>query len=1388
MGKKIISWKTKGMNKDMSVSSFNPEFAFENINMRLATNEGNTMMSWVNEKGVKRMRLHIDMKPWMTVESADRYSTEMEGMPLGTAVLNHKLVVFTTTTYDRIYVFEKSGSTEYDLIGKMLFEGHLGFNVKNPIETLVSFESKDIQKVYWTDGLNQPRVINIAPSKDDNTSSYNNNSFDFVQELALKEEVKVVKLYGSGEFPPGVIQYAFTYYNKYGQESNIFYTTPLQYISYIDRGGSPEDKVANAFRIKVSNVDRNFEYMRIYSIMRTSLNGTPVVKRIQDIKIVDTTLTFIDNGLQGETIDPTELLFKGGEEIRAKTLEQKDGTLFLGNVAVTRPQISIKSTLLSNNGVSKSNPLANDNVSAILSNRQYKITSKKPFVYLNTLDSSDESYQGAACFKSREYYRLGVQFQYKNGKWSEPCWIGDKRCNVVPIMDEGSGLIGVPEFRYTLEGVFVLLSSQGYKKVRPVFAIPGSQDKTILCQGIGAPTMYRQKDREGNLYGISSWLFRTPRATGGDWNVPNVYYTETAGYNGGGFVTSEGKLKSQFEEPYLYSGIVSPYLSSTEVMGNLTDKDSFYVDTNLITINSPDIELDNTFSNSDFKGYDLNTVGYTTFDKTYGDISIQMSTPTIGSDAGGFVHRSIVAPGSAALISGLFFNDYIVDDERDSNGKLSGYGAYHTSSPAVDFPIFMWHKNGSLNNDVSRNGRSAELMKKKISNYRLGWNTVYASVETIPTLGAYDIQLFNNDELAVVKVNGHTYQGNVDTMITPSEPSPYYFSGNPWRKTVDTDYKSKCYYKLALKDPNDTSSRSGVWELKSGTWSPAGGKESKDIGDCVKGLDQWREGVSIKYKSTPHLVAQTQKGIYQWTRLELAEAQAPIIEVYRDYDSNIMYGGTSDEALQAATWIPCGPPVSFGTETRSLQIEFKWGDTYFQRFECLKTYPFTKEDKNQVVEIASFMCETRVNIDGRYDRNRAQVSNLNMSPENFNLVNPVYSQMDNFFNYKILDKDSYSHTDYPNTVTWTKTKQNGADTDQWTNITMANTLEMDGDKGSVNKLVRMNNQLLAFQDSGIAQILYNENTQISTTEGVPIEIANSQKVQGKRYYSDTVGCSNNKTVVQTPMGIYFIDSNDKSIYLFNGQLANLSVAGGFNSWSKQNIPAADVAWTPNKFNNFVAYYDKKNQDVLFINKNTALAYSERFGCFTSFYDYKRKQFLNSLDDIGIWTTSDGLWQHQAGDYCNFFGVVRPFSMTLVGNQEPYVDKVFTNLEFRACVSEEGEYDESTGKFTPALPFDTIEVWNEYQHGLMSLSNRNSGDRFTHGTDKGLLIRKFRMWRCDIPRDNAMVSDEIEAPMGIKRFKARPLDRIRNPWAYIKLSKNKEVGKVEVHDVMGVYFG
>jgi len=72
-----------------------------------------------------------------------------------------------------------------------------------------------------------------------------------------------------------------------------------------------------------------------------------------------------------------------------------------------------------------------------------------------------------------------------------------------------------------------------------------------------------------------------------------------------------------------------------------------------------------------------------------------------------------------------------------------------------------------------------------------------------------------------------------------------------------------------------------------------------------------------------------------------------------------------------------------------------------------------------------------------------------------------------------------------------------------------------------------------------------------------------------------------------------------------------------------------------------------------------------------------------------------LWQHQKGEYGEFFGSIKPYYTILVGNQDPTLDKIFTNLEFRASVEGEGVFDSTTNKFTPSLPVDSLEVWNEY---------------------------------------------------------------------------------------------
>jgi hypothetical protein len=61
-----------------------------------------------------------------------------------------------------------------------------------------------------------------------------------------------------------------------------------------------------------------------------------------------------------------------------------------------------------------------------------------------------------------------------------------------------------------------------------------------------------------------------------------------------------------------------------------------------------------------------------------------------------------------------------------------------------------------------------------------------------------------------------------------------------------------------------------------------------------------------------------------------------------------------------------------------------------------------------------------------------------------------------------LDSDYYKLNKFVNTVTWTKEKTFNSDIDLWTNITMANTLDLDGNKGDITSINLFNNELFCF--------------------------------------------------------------------------------------------------------------------------------------------------------------------------------------------------------------------------------------------------------------------------------------------------------------------------------------
>jgi hypothetical protein len=48
---------------------------------------------------------------------------------------------------------------------KTLYEGNLNFSIDHPIEGIFNYETESIQKVYWVDGINPLRIINIAATE-----------------------------------------------------------------------------------------------------------------------------------------------------------------------------------------------------------------------------------------------------------------------------------------------------------------------------------------------------------------------------------------------------------------------------------------------------------------------------------------------------------------------------------------------------------------------------------------------------------------------------------------------------------------------------------------------------------------------------------------------------------------------------------------------------------------------------------------------------------------------------------------------------------------------------------------------------------------------------------------------------------------------------------------------------------------------------------------------------------------------------------------------------------------------------------------------------------------------------------------------------------------------
>ena len=90
MPQKETVFNIKGMQRDNSEATFNPQFAYENMNMRIEARDKNNQFSMHNEIGNKVLEI-LDAQNNIVDDT-------ILGIPIGYTVLDDYVVLFTTDT------------------------------------------------------------------------------------------------------------------------------------------------------------------------------------------------------------------------------------------------------------------------------------------------------------------------------------------------------------------------------------------------------------------------------------------------------------------------------------------------------------------------------------------------------------------------------------------------------------------------------------------------------------------------------------------------------------------------------------------------------------------------------------------------------------------------------------------------------------------------------------------------------------------------------------------------------------------------------------------------------------------------------------------------------------------------------------------------------------------------------------------------------------------------------------------------------------------------------------------------------------------------------------------------------------------------------------------
>ncbi len=1174
----------KGINQDITKSKRSPDFYFDAENVRIQAIDSGTTGSITNDRGNTLI-----------------YTLPANQKIIGHAVLKDYLVLFSTNgSLDKITRVHLPDYTGFEL-----FSGSLGFSLNNLLDTEVYYESEDIQKVYWADGLNQLRHINIITN-----SAYTQDQatlFNAVPEVVFSAPYVSSIDYG-GIHTSGIIQYAYNLLKQNGSQSAI---SPISELYPLDKnigGGKVNEYVGKILNVTIDNIDTRYDIIRLYSIKYTSYNEQPSVNIIAEETIGgNTSFKYSDDGRVIRAITGDQLTFLGGTPIIPTTITSKYNRLIMGNIKESyfdvpessfdtrayRFPISSLTTQIKNaadvgyTSITLSSTVATDHdcINTDFDTYKYKenstsIGASGKYIDIEIVKTNLSDPRNL--LKSGEIYRFGIEFYNKTGQTCSPKWICDLKIPDGNLNGDHNTL------KVTLKNTN-MLSGLGVVGWRVLRVERTDADKTILCQGIVNPSMfqnYKEKDTaflnttKGSLYASQGWL-----------KCPSVFMRnntdlEDAVVNAGGR-TDSPKIKAILHGQPLNlpeTPAATPEWPFPEILKHKysdTTQNS-YLDTRLVQFYSPEV----TFSSMQL-GENLKY-------RLIGGLK------NVLSNCGEWCKQASTENSyKSSYTEGQLINDLRI------NGVIS---------------LFLTGKGRNLQDGTEPNtngliggGGGSTPRMNKFQYYRKYTFDSYTGSNTLGSISGSPLIIGSGESSKVY---------NSNSIANPS--SKYQFSNHLFTIIAD-------------RNPGDTNATDDpIISINS-----IGAK-------CINLVDN---------NETPFETIMSNYGL-SGTGLNA------LVEIHREITNQ--YGGNTYEARSRNSYLRIGKYLPLATTINNIE---QAGDIFVGQYRFERIIPNTTQILNNkytsMCEIVEFPVETTIDINNRSDYSLdGWDAYFHPTFDEFHNYNRVYSQQSIFNRTTATPFTFQERKVFDNRINATKVKTAGEIVDSWTDVLVNEELYVDGKFGPITKIIQNNNTVYFTQEQSVGMLEIYPRVQTVSTDGTAIELGRGAVLYNYKYINTNSGCINPEGIFSSQSSIYYIDVANKSINRIIGQeLAGLSDLHGLHSYMYNKLDYKTQKYSKK----ITGGFDQITNHAYFTTEDFTISFNEQLNTFVSRYSFKPERYIYTI--YGLITTADSnsLWIHGNGDYGKYYGTTYDSTVTYVVAPEPDIDCIFNNGEFKSEV-------------------------------------------------------------------------------------------------------------------------